>query len=724
MTMTKEKVEKLQKLYEIVGEEHAMDALLSLTEVYFCIYYMDIRRNRYVELFTADRGTRGVQGLSGRIDEGFERMLCHLVPESYVEELREFSDLSTLNERLSDKKAITREFQGIHGGWYRAYFIMADREETGEIAHVFWAVRRIDEEKERELKLTRKVQDGYRVVEGMIREYHTIWIVDTRDRSLRLYRSMEGFGVEKMPRRREGALTYEELMDSFIEQFVAQEDRERIHKGTDLKNVLEQTKDHRLFSMNYQHAFTDGGRVFNQVVFASFPEEQTVIMGYRNINESIRKQMADNRRLKAQYDIAEVLGRGFNMVLHIHAEEGLANLIKMTGYEIQGLPRQKDQLFVYEELLDRYVEERVFPEDRERIRSEMKLETVMEKLQSGEEYTSAYRVVGNGEVHYCQYTFSGLKTEDGRCDIIGGFQIIDRMIQEAREKELLRIRSMTDELTGCLNRRSYEEAIGDRKAWENLAYLSLDVNGLKNINDTLGHAAGDELIRGAALCMKECFEAFGEVYRIGGDEFVVLLSVGEEELHGLLEDFTRRIAGWHGELVDSMTVSFGVVTGWEHPEASLVDIARMADKKMYESKAKHYSRMGMDRRGRQEAHVALCGLYAKIVKGNLTQDSYQIINMDEEERTDLPEPDQSLSSWLRQIGKSDRIYPGDQETFLEHTDITGWKEQFAAGKKSLCFLYRRNRSGEYRQTMMEVIPAKDYAPDNQTVYLYVKTIDV
>ncbi|MFR3283861.1 MAG: diguanylate cyclase domain-containing protein [Clostridium fessum] len=50
--------------------------------------------------------------------------------------------------------------------------------------------------------------------------------------------------------------------------------------------------------------------------------------------------------------------------------------------------------------------------------------------------------------------------------------------------------------------------------------------GWKRVNDTYGHVAGDELIRAAADCMKNSFNEYGKVYRIGGDEFAVIITRG------------------------------------------------------------------------------------------------------------------------------------------------------------------------------------------------------
>ena len=67
----------------------------------------------------------------------------------------------------------------------------------------------------------------------------------------------------------------------------------------------------------------------------------------------------------------------------------------------------------------------------------------------------------------------------------------------------------------------YEEDILEYSAAplsENFVYASIDVNGLKIVNDEIGHAAGDELIKGAADCMTKAFGSYGKVYRTGGDE--------------------------------------------------------------------------------------------------------------------------------------------------------------------------------------------------------------
>ena len=153
--------------------------------------------------------------------------------------------------------------------------------------------------------------------------------------------------------------------------------------------------------------------------------------------------------------------------------------------------------------------------------------------------------------------------------------MLSRVLKEKYEKEKLIYTSNTDE------------------EW---IYISLDINGLKRVNDSLGHAAGDELICGAANCMKSCFQNYGNVYRIGGDEFVIIVTEKTSELPNLLANFDQKVARWKGELLDSMSVSYGYVFSSEKEWNGIYDIAKAADARMYKSKSCYYRQSGIDRR--------------------------------------------------------------------------------------------------------------------------------
>lgn len=120
----------------------------------------------------------------------------------------------------------------------------------------------------------------------------------------------------------------------------------------------------------------------------------------------------------------------------------------------------------------------------------------------------------------------------------------------------------------------------------------MDLNGLKSINDGLGHQAGDELITSAATCMTQAMRGFGELYRTGGDEFIAILSCDAATLGRILSDLDIRCTEWHGTQIDGISLSKGISLSSENPEADLDELIALADQKMYEEKRRYHLQHG------------------------------------------------------------------------------------------------------------------------------------
>ncbi len=120
-----------------------------------------------------------------------------------------------------------------------------------------------------------------------------------------------------------------------------------------------------------------------------------------------------------------------------------------------------------------------------------------------------------------------------------------------QEQERLTHESRHDVLTGVWNRRAFEEALVSVNR-ERVALFIIDVNDLKQVNDRAGHSAGDDLLKRVACCLQQMTTS---VYRIGGDEFAILLeSIEYETALQLQETITchcadtklRSLSDWHG----------------------------------------------------------------------------------------------------------------------------------------------------------------------------------
>ncbi|MBQ9538716.1 MAG: GGDEF domain-containing protein [Treponema sp.] len=124
--------------------------------------------------------------------------------------------------------------------------------------------------------------------------------------------------------------------------------------------------------------------------------------------------------------------------------------------------------------------------------------------------------------------------------------------------------------------------------------IMFDMNNLKKLNDTLGHLVGDKVINAFCDCMRETFESKGEIYRIGGDEFICLLeNTDEDDVRKLLAEFDRRVAS-QKETDHKFTVAYGWSMFKPHSREDFVQAQQRADSLMYEMKKRMKSAAAME----------------------------------------------------------------------------------------------------------------------------------
>jgi len=154
-----------------------------------------------------------------------------------------------------------------------------------------------------------------------------------------------------------------------------------------------------------------------------------------------------------------------------------------------------------------------------------------------------------------------------------------------------------DQLTKLANRAHFDEAL--KQAQEGpfpVSIIIADMNGLKAVNDSLGHAAGDDLLRRAGETLRKALGEDRCIARIGGDEFALLLrGVNEVEAQAAI-DRIERMAGLNNQFHTGPRLSFAIGTSTALDAATLLRAQHQADAAMYTAKRSHYRQLGLDRR--------------------------------------------------------------------------------------------------------------------------------
>jgi diguanylate cyclase (GGDEF)-like protein len=185
--------------------------------------------------------------------------------------------------------------------------------------------------------------------------------------------------------------------------------------------------------------------------------------------------------------------------------------------------------------------------------------------------------------------------QGARLILVGAAAVIGALT--VRRARGLRRLSGTDALTGAANRHAFDERLlveTDRalRSWRPLAVALIDVDEFKHVNDTLGHAGGDAVLRAISGALVRTMRRSDLVARLGGDEFALLLpeTTAElvlpklEQLRVEVSAAATTVAREHGaDGSEPVTVSIGVAS-WPDDGAQMSQVLTVADQRLYEAK--------------------------------------------------------------------------------------------------------------------------------------------
>ena len=198
-----------------------------------------------------------------------------------------------------------------------------------------------------------------------------------------------------------------------------------------------------------------------------------------------------------------------------------------------------------------------------------------------EEYTDP-----EGRCYRVTHTFARLGTKD----IVS--TIISDITEYKQAENKLNTMAKTDALTGLPNRRAGLEQLRSvyaqsKKRKDALTVCFADIDGLKHINDTYGHGAGDSLIKAVALVLKKHVEHIGAVCRLGGDEFVLILpGLDKEQASVVTTQINRDARKYLVGNSEGISMSFGFKEAEFTQDETADTMISVADYEMYRQKRK------------------------------------------------------------------------------------------------------------------------------------------
>lgn len=229
------------------------------------------------------------------------------------------------------------------------------------------------------------------------------------------------------------------------------------------------------------------------------------------------------------------------------------------------------------------------PEDLERFLAIFSKENILSEIRRSGIFTLGYRLMMEGKPLHVQMKAALVEEKEGPRLIVGVNDIDAQVRQEKNYKKRLaqaQVRANIDALTGVKNKHAYleTEVRMDRlianRCQPPFAVALFDVNNLKKINDTAGHQAGDQYIRGACRIICDIFK-HSPVFRIGGDEFAVI-SEGNDYQH--IREYLEKMSRHNAEAARSGGIVIACGMSVFEQDDCVASVFERADHRMYENK--------------------------------------------------------------------------------------------------------------------------------------------
>lgn len=376
--------------------------------------------------------------------------------------------------------------------------------------------------------------------------------------------------------------------------------RKYVHPEDQVKALSIHYKDVMLNNLRYRSSFSMAWRlvVNGQVKHIRHTEIMSrdrnhIIVCIENIEAEVQAELAlkaDQEKSVTYTQIAERLANHYDLIYYIDCAT--------SKYAELSTKRKSGELQIQEEGDDFFAasmtnaDRLIYFEDRERIKLFLDRDNLISQLETRRQLTEDYRLVVTGG--RIQYTRMSVTYSSDHSHFI--ICVENREEDVRREKEHLAALSMAnkiarrDELTHTKNKTAYhemEQELQEQMDEEGASFgiVVCDINDLKIINDTEGHKAGDDHIKASCSLICNIFR-HSPVFRIGGDEFVVILRGQDFANRASLLSSIRRRAEENTRIGEGPVVASGLAEYQPLADQTVEDVFNRADNQMYEEKAR------------------------------------------------------------------------------------------------------------------------------------------
>ena len=435
--------------------------------------------------------------------------------------------------------------------------------------------------REKEAAHQKEVDEQLAIINALSKSFRNVFVANLREGTARVIRLDDSYNVRAIRDADSQTFQFDAVVDRWVRETVHPDDKKRIKETLNVENIRQVFSRQDNYVGTYRN-IEDGVQHYYQYDFRRVGDTENVVVGFQLIDKIVEEQKENQKReraleevrLKEEKEHAEVI----SALSTIYSTIFRANIITHEYEILTSVPLMGKVAAgkgVFDDVKDTVIESFMEPEFREPMREFLDLNTLADRFEKVNTVATDYKAPTG---RWMQARFI-VKSRDENSRAVEVLYVA----RDITEEKVLKRQAEHDPMTGVLNRGAFDQILrAMEKDRRNFALILVDVDDFKSVNDTYGHAVGDVILKRVSKLLAEGFRSIDHVYRIGGDEFAVVMMDVTGDLGYTIEDkideINHQLAA-QDENVPAVSLSAGAAfTDRKNPGESLF---KDADRAMY-----------------------------------------------------------------------------------------------------------------------------------------------
>ena len=557
----------------------------SLASLFEAIYHIDLNTGRYKE-YSCDKEFAVLSRRSGGDDffEMVERTAADLIHPDDYERIKHAMERKNVIQALKESGSFSLSYRRIMEGRPQYVVMLAIRQRNTSDRLVI-GVRNVDEQMRRENAAAKESATYSHIAKALASRYEAIYYIDIENDEYIQYSVSEQYA--RLGTTKQGSDFFEDAKADIL-RYIHPEDVQRLLECMGKQKLLSSLEQTGSITLTYRQLLDGRPQYVTMVAVRPKNDDKHVIMGVFNVDKQIRHEQSIAKEKEAFGDIIRAMAQMYEVIVYVDVITGeYREYSHSDRYTKLDISTGGDDFFAD---IQRNMRDNVYHEDLPMMAESMKKENLLKSLAETGTTTLSYRLLREGKPMYVTL-FAVRPKEDSDHIIIAVANVDASKRREIAYKEALGSAmdlASRDALTGVKNKHAYVKAEMEMDGLiaeghcPDFAVLVADVNGLKTVNDTKGHHAGDEYIKAACKLICTTFK-HSPVFRIGGDEFTVIMKGSDfEDRELLLAQLNDKMS--KNANAGLVTAAAGASCYERGRDMRMQDVFERADNAMYENK--------------------------------------------------------------------------------------------------------------------------------------------